>query len=187
MADTFDDERLVRQFDRGDDSAFDEIVRKYCGDIAALANRLLGWPGDVEDITQEVFVSAFVGLKKFRGQCSLKSWLFTITINKCCSYRYRRMLYLRRFSHTFDEVEDAAPAGKPADRTSLDDETFECVSRAVRSLPPKCREAVVLRYLQELPTHEICRILGISTNALQVRLNRARQRLRQDLTELLGE
>jgi RNA polymerase sigma-70 factor (ECF subfamily) len=69
----------------------------------------------------------------------------------------------------------------------MDEETFDRVRRAVNALSPKYREAVVLRYLQELPTDEICRILGISSNALQVRLNRARERLRQQLGKLIEE
>ncbi len=91
MAKTIDDERLVEQFKRGDESAFDRIVEQYSSDIAALSNRLLGWSGEVDDVVQDIFLAAFLGLKKFRCECSLKSWLFTITINKCRSHRYRQI------------------------------------------------------------------------------------------------
>ena len=79
MTKTLDYELLVEKFSRGDETAFDRIVEVYSADIAVLANRLLGWPGDVEDIVQEVLLAAFLGLKKFRCECSLKTWLFTIT------------------------------------------------------------------------------------------------------------
>ncbi len=69
----------------------------------------------------------------------------------------------------------------------MDADEFRHVRRAVAALPAKYREPVVLRYLQELGTDEISRILGISKNALQVRLNRARARLREDLAELTKE
>jgi RNA polymerase sigma-70 factor (ECF subfamily) len=183
MAETIDDELLVEQFNRGDESAFDRIVEQHSGDVAALANRLLGWPGDVEDVVQDVFLAAFVGLKKFRYDCSLKTWLFTITINKCRSYRYRRMLRLKIFSKAGDRV--SRTQGPAADCRLMDSETFNRVRRAVTTLPAKYREPVVLRYLQELPTDQISRILGISENAVQVRLNRARKRLRQNLAELM--
>jgi len=179
MTETLDYEFLVEKFNQGDETAFDRIVEGYSADIAVLANRLLGWPGEVEDIVQDVLLAAFLGLKKFRCECSLKSWLFTITINKCRSYRYKHMLYLRFFSKA------AAPANT-TDRTQMDDETFHKVRLAVQALPLKYREPVVLKYLQELSTDEIARILGISKNALNVRLNRARERLRQDLDELIG-
>ena len=67
----------------------------------------------------------------------------------------------------------------------MDDETFGRVRRAVAALPAKYREPVVLRYLQELPTDETAQILDISKNTLLVRLSRARERLRQDLVELI--
>ena len=72
-----------------------------------------------------------------------------------------------------------------ADKRLLDGEVFFHIQRAVRALPPKYREPIVLRYLQELPTDQICEILGISENALQVRLNRARNRLKVQLAELM--
>ena len=183
MAKTLDDELLVEKFSRGDESAFDRIVEEHSADIAVLANRLLGWPGDVEDLVQEVFLAAFLGLKKFRCECSLKTWLFTITINKCRSYRYKRMLYLRFFSQPADK---ASIVGARADsKTLMDAETFDRVRCAVAALPAKYREPVVLRYLQELGSDETARILGISKNALQVRLSRARKRLSQDLAGLI--
>jgi len=183
MADTIDNEHLVEQFNRGDESAFDRIVEQYSSDIAALANRLLGWSGEVEDITQDIFLAAFLGLKKLRCECSLKTWLFTITVNKCRSYRYKRMLRWRRISQAADKA-FLASAASTANMATVDSETVESIRRAIQALPAKYREAVVLRYLQELPTDQISRILGISKNALQVRLNRARTRLREDLAEL---
>ena len=65
------------------------------------------------------------------------------------------------------------------------EETSARVRRAVQVLPAKYREVVILRYLQELETNEICEILRISPNAMQVRLNRARKRLRKDLAQLI--
>jgi len=182
MADTIDDEQLVEQFNRGDETAFDRIVEQYSSEIAALANRLLGWSGEVEDVTQDIFLAAFLGLKRFRCECSLKTWLFTITVNKCRSYRYKRILHRRRISQATDKT--FLTSAVIADKTLMDSETFEGVRRAIRALPAKYREPVVLRYLQELPIDQVSRVLGISKNALQVRLNRARERLREDLAGL---
>jgi RNA polymerase sigma-70 factor (ECF subfamily) len=164
-------------------AAFDRIVDEYSAEIAVLANRLLGWPGEVEDVVQDVLLAAFLGLKKFRCDCSLKTWLFTITVNKCRTYRYKRMLRLKMFSQAITESSFAQ--WRAQENTSIDREIFEGVRRAIKALPAKCREAVVLKYLQELPTDQICRILGISDNALQVRLHRARQLLRRNLAGLI--
>ncbi|HUT31813.1 MAG TPA: RNA polymerase sigma factor [Sedimentisphaerales bacterium] len=175
---------LVEKFIQGDDSAFERIVQENRTEVAALANRLLGWPGDVEDVVQNIFLAAFVGLKKFRGQCSLKTWLFTITINECRNYRYRQMLRFRFFSRAGEKVSHLSA---PADDMATKRETFERVRRAVKALPAKYREPVVLKYLQQLGSDEIARILGISEGTLQVRLSRARKKLKETLAELVEE
>jgi RNA polymerase sigma-70 factor (ECF subfamily) len=195
MARGIDDELLVERPNQGDQgegpnrikpplgrAAFDRIVDEYSGEIAVLANRLLGWPGEVEDVVQDVLLCAYLGLKKFRWECSLKTWLFTITVNKCRTYRYKRMLRLKIISRAITESSFAQ--WRAQESTSMDREIFEHVRRAVKALPRKCREVVVLRYLQELPTDEICRILDISNNTLQVRLHRARRVLKRNLADL---
>ena len=185
MAKESDEQALVGRFRRGDDAAFDRIVERHSAEIAALANRLLGWPRDVEDIVQDVFVAAFVGLKDFRGDCRLRSWLFTITINRCRRYRYQRLLRLRRT--TLEGAGTALVSDQNVEETAMAEETLAEVRRAVRALPAKYREVVILRYLQELETNEICEILDISPNAMQVRLNRARKQLREDLDRWIEE
>ena len=72
-----------------------------------------------------------------------------------------------------------------SEKKMLDDETFEKVRNAVKALPAKYRETVVLRYLQELEIEEISKILGISINTLHVRLNRARERLKNELKDIV--
>ena len=180
---TADDEILVKQFNQGDGSAFDRIVVKYSADIAVLANRLLGWSGDTEDVVQDIFLSTFLGLKKFRGDCSLRTWLFNITINKCRTYRYKQMFRLKFLSKATNDT-NIVPS---ADKTTMDKETFDSIRRVIMTLPAKYREPVVLTYLQQLPMDDICQMLGISKNLLQVRLNRAKQQLKDNLAEFIKE
>ena len=180
MAERTGDEVVVEESSRSDEVSFENLIEMYSGDVGLLANRLLGWPGDVEDIAQEVFLAAFIGFKKFRRDCDTKTWLFTITINKCRTFRYKKLLHRRKIIKKLDF--ESPPA---ADSKLMNDETFQKVRDAVKTLPVKYREAVVLRYLQELEIEEISRILGISINTLHVRLNRARERLKKDLTGIL--
>ncbi len=185
MAKIGEEQALVERFRRGDDSAFDGIVERHSAAVAALANRLLGWPGDVDDVVQDVFVAAFVHLKEFRGECRLRTWLFTITVNTCRSHRLRwrrRRLWVRKL----DDPE-AAGQDQGAEQPAMDKETFARVRRAVQALPRKYREVVVLRYLQGLEPDEIGELLGVKANAVQVRLNRARTRLKERLGDLLEE
>ncbi|MBN1505654.1 MAG: RNA polymerase sigma factor [Sedimentisphaerales bacterium] len=183
MAKSTEEQALVERFRRGDGSAFDRIVERHSAEVAALANRLLGWPGDVDDVVQDVFVAAYVHLKRFRGQCQLRTWLFTITVNKCRSYRLRRRLRAVRASG----FEPARDQEQGAERSAMDEETFARVRRAVQALPRKYREVIVLRYLQGLEPAEIGGLLGVRVNAVQVRLNRARKRLKERLGHLLEE
>jgi RNA polymerase sigma factor (sigma-70 family) len=178
---------LVERFSRdgqteglGQIGPFDRIVERYAADVGALANRLLGWPGDVEDVTQEIFFAAYLGIRSFRGECSLKSWLFTITINKCRSHRRRQLLRLRTLSRAAEKRR--LPLASTASKNPTDMEILNRVRSAVAALPARYREPVVLRYLQELSTDEIAQILGISQNALHVRLSRARKHLKENLS-----
>ena len=175
MTDRTTDEALVGAFGRGDQSAFDAIVARYSADVAALANRLLGWPGEVDDVTQEVFLAAYLHLSRFRGQCSLRSWLFTITINKCRSH-IRRQWVRRRFLTRFVQRVDPLPSSRENDGALQ-----ETLSRALQSLPARYREPIVLHYLEGLSVEQIGQVLTLSSNAVHVRLNRARQRLKEHL------
>jgi len=185
MVEIFEEQDLAERFRRGDDSVFDRIVEQHSAEIAALANRLLGWPGEVDDVVQEVFLAAFLALKRFRGECRLRTWLFTITVNKCRSFRFRR----RRSppGPMSDSTESVVGPDRSGDEATMDEESFARVRRAVQTLPPKYREVIVLKYLQGLDTAETCRLLGITANAMQVRLNRARNRLRERLSDLFEE
>jgi RNA polymerase sigma factor (sigma-70 family) len=176
-----EEQALVARFCRGDDSAFDRIMEVHGAEVAALAYRLLGWPQDVDDVVQEVFIAAFKGLKRFRGDCRLRTWLFTITVSKCRSHRYRGVFRLRRV--TMEEEELHPSSLRAADAPAIDAENAIRVRRAVRALPAKYREAVVLRYLQGMEIAEICELLRITNNSLQVRLNRARKQLKETLGE----
>ena len=179
----YSDQTLVEQFNRGDDSAFERIVEKYSQAVAEFVNRLLGWEGDVDDVVQDIFLSVFLGLKGFRFQSELKTWLFTITINKYRSHRYKRVLRLKDFPWKGRR----ASVTSAADGAAIRPEQCEQIQRVVGKLPIKYREVVVLRYLQEISLDEMSRILGVSKNVLNVRLSRARKRLRKDLAELQKE
>jgi RNA polymerase sigma-70 factor, ECF subfamily len=181
MANRSEDEALVARFCRGEDSAFDRIVEVHEAEVAALAYRLLGWRQDADDVVQEVFIAAFKGLKRFRGDCSLHSWLFTITISKCRTHRFRRFLRLRRVPIEDDELHPSS--GRGADGPAIEAENAVRVREAVRNLPVRYREAIVLRYLQGMEPAEICELLRISNNVLQVRLNRARKQLKEAMSK----
>jgi RNA polymerase sigma-70 factor (ECF subfamily) len=174
----------VARFVRGDRDAFDQIVSLHGPRVTRLAYRLLGWQGaQVEDVVQDVFLAALENGHKFRGDNGLSQWLTAITLNRCRSHIRRRVLTLKWLrSRPPDEPIDAA-----ADAGSLRDETSAKVRSAVRTLPPRDREVVVLYYLEDRSTSQISQILGASENAIDVRLHRARKRLREILEGFVNE
>jgi RNA polymerase sigma-70 factor (ECF subfamily) len=180
MARTTDEQGLGVETCRLDLASFAGVVERYSADVAQLANRMLGWPGDVDDVVQEVFLAAYLNLKGFRGQCLVRTWLFTITINKCRSHQRRQRLHLKALFRMAEQPLVQAGVGQ-------DDEVLQKVRLALDRLPSRYREPVVLWYLQELQAEQICTVLGINRNTLHVRLTRARQRLRDLLSDIEDE
>lgn len=176
--------RVVQRFLGGDRSAFAELLAAHQQAVTRLAHRLLGWPGEggqseVEDVVQEVFVAAMRHLRGFRWESSLRTWLMTLTVNECRRVRRRRMLrwsLLRRWRES-----GGAKASAAADEGAMGSERSEQVRRAVRELPVRYREVVVLRYLEGMDAEGTARVLGLSRNAMEVRLHRAKRRLREML------
>lgn len=162
-----------------DRAALDALVRANHERVARLAGRLLGWSPDVDEVVQEVFVSALTAIGGFRGRSSVETWLVRITINKCRSHQRRgalRRRLLRRFASG-----QVARSDRPADSEGHKRERFEQVRHAIRALPAKYREVVVLRYLEDLTTPRICELLRLRSNTVEVRLHRARAMLRDSL------
>lgn len=173
------DARLVAQVARGDPHAAACFIETHQDRVAALARRLLAWRDDIEDVVQDVFVAALEHAGQFRGESQVSTWLFRITVNRCRKEQRRRWLRLLSRRST-------APEPAPAAR-AMQSEADERVRAAVASLPQTLREVVVLRYLEELPILGVALILGLERNAVEVRLNRARQRLKDALAPLLEE
>ncbi|MBE0536899.1 MAG: RNA polymerase sigma factor [Phycisphaerae bacterium] len=120
--DNGDEHSLVAAFKNGDGSAFDRLVATHYGEVRQLVHRLSGWDGDTEDVVQDVFLAAFLGLKKFDGRSSLRTWLFAIAMNKCRHRRYRRWFHLAR-------VDKAAAEIVACDNTVGRDEQLEQVQQ----------------------------------------------------------
>jgi len=82
-----DEKSLAQRFAEGDAAAFEAVVAIHRPRIARLVYRLLGWPADVDDMVQEVFLAALTKCRKFRGESALATWLTVIALNKCRTHR----------------------------------------------------------------------------------------------------
>ena len=162
---------------RGDRDAFNELVRSTYRDTFALAYRLTGNRDDAGDVVQDAYVRAYRAIRRFRGDSSFSTWMYRITSN-CASTHLSRRTRQRTEELSHDApIVDLRPEQDPSLRAEAAILRHH-IDRAVRSLPERLRQVVVLRDLHDLSHSEIAAELGITTSAAKVRLHRARQRLR---------
>ena len=189
---TISEEWLVRRAVAGDRDALAELVTRHEPAVRRLTFRLLGWRADADDVVQDVFAAMLASLRSFRGEARFATWLHRITVNECRRHARRERLWFwlkRAYAPVREDLERAAAAESNASAPNavVPDtgarERTERLRAAVRRLPQKEREVIVLHHLEELPVAEIAAILGTTPNAVDVRLTRARQKLR----ELLGD
>jgi RNA polymerase sigma-70 factor (ECF subfamily) len=170
------DAALAARFTRGEPGAFEAVVARYHTRVHRLAYRLLGWSGDADDVVQDVFLAALSNAARFRRRADLGTWLTTITLNKCRSHRRGLLARLRGLAGWgASRSEREAPA---ADARPSADDAFDRVRAALLQLKPREREVIVLHYLEETPVDRMAPVLGLTRGAVEVRLHRARARLR---------
>jgi RNA polymerase sigma-70 factor (ECF subfamily) len=158
-----DDAGLVRAFLAGTPEAFDVIVERHRRQIYQLCYRFLGNHEDASDMTQDVFVRAFKGLKNFKGDAALGTWLYRVGVNACLnrvSLKQPRMEELDHEQHVDHRQPD------PHELVARDERAAR-VRRAIAQLPPKQRAALVLRMYQEMSHEEIAGTLGSSVGAVK--------------------
>ena len=164
----------------GDAAAFEQLVRATYAETYTLAYRLLSNEEDARDVTQEVYLRAYRGLRRFRGDAQVTTWLHRITANTAMSQRSRRLRHRHERLDPDLAVVDGRPEHDPVGKADAD-ELRRRVEGALRELPARLRAVVVLRDVYDLTHDAIASELGISETAAKVRLHRARRKLRDRL------
>ena len=162
---------------RGDRNAFNDLVRSTYRDIYSLAYRLTGNREDAGDVVQDAYVRAYRAIRRFRGDSSFSTWMYRITSNCASTHLSRRTRQRTEELSSDAPIVDLRPEQDPGLRAEAAVLRHH-IDRAIRSLPERLRQVVVLRDLHDLSHSEIAAELGITTSAAKVRLHRARQRLR---------
>lgn len=178
--------RIVAALRAGDAAAFEAVVRRQSGPMLAAARRILGSEDDARDAVQEAFVSAYRGIAGFDGASRLSTWLHRIVVNaalmKLRSRRRRPEEPLDDLLPCFDEngAWTSGMAQQPGSPEVLvaSRQTRELVQRCIARLPDSYRVVLVLRDIEDRDTVEVAEQLGVSPNAVKIRLHRARQALR---------
>lgn len=174
-----DTETIVKA-QSGDDVAFTEIIQAYRKRILGTVYRTISRGDDVEDVGQEVFVRLYDSLRQLRAPQVFEPWLYRLTINACYDYlrRRRREIAVRMADLSEEQViaVDAALSHKKALEESEKEGARELLRTMLDRVSRDDRILLTLKEIQGLTLKELSEIYGVNTNALKVRLFRARKR-----------
>jgi RNA polymerase sigma-70 factor, ECF subfamily len=175
-----------------DDLEFEQIHEDFRPKIQRYLIRLVGEP-EAEDLTQEVFVKVSRALQNFRGESQLSTWIYRIATNTALdridspSYQRSIQAQLAQDAIGDDEVEledQDVWTGEKAPRLETEvmrQEMYECVWNRLEHLPANYRTVLLLSDMEGFTNNEVAEILGVSLDAVKIRLHRARARLRKDI------
>ena len=171
----------------GDGQRFQQIYEEFHEKIFRYLARMAG-EADAEDLTQDVFVKVGLALENFRGEAKLSTWVYRIATNTA----------IDRLRHASTRPDKALPSESPSEENGLEaipgetlggeqrvirQEMNGCIRGIVDTLPEGYRSVIILSELEELTDQEIADVLGVSLEAVKIRLHRARGRLRQKMQE----
>ena len=184
------DQQLVQRAQRGDLRAFDLLVLKYQGRIAALVSRYVSDAGEVEDVTQEAFIKAYRALGKFRGDSAFYTWLYRIAANTAKNHLVAKGR--RPGAHaTIEDAEGFDEGGMLSESASpealaMGGELAEVVECALKALPDELKAALMLREFDGLSYDDIADVLGCPVGTVRSRIFRAREAVDQRMKEQIS-
>ena len=184
------DQQLVQRAQGGDLRAFDLLVLKYQGRIAALVSRYVSDAGELEDVTQEAFIKAYRALGKFRGDSAFYTWLYRIAVNAAKNHLVAKG---RRpgANATIEDAEGLDEGGLLSESASpealaMGGELAEVVESALNGLPDELKAALMLRELDGLSYDDIADVLGCPVGTVRSRIFRAREAVDQRMKEQIS-
>jgi RNA polymerase sigma-70 factor, ECF subfamily len=187
------DHALIDGLRTADEGAYETLILRFEQPVFSIVSRLLDDPGDAADVVQEVFLKVFRNVAAFRGDSSLKTWIYRIAVNEA---RNQRRWFGRHRSKEIGlepSPTDArgvsawlADTGRTPYEVTLDHEMRELIEAALKGVNPNFRAAVVLREIEGLSYDEIADILEVSLGTVKSRILRGREALRSELTALLA-
>ncbi|MCK9426496.1 MAG: sigma-70 family RNA polymerase sigma factor [Ignavibacteriaceae bacterium] len=172
-----DDFSLIKRFIDGDESVFKTLVNRHKEKVRNLIFVTLNSTDMIDDISQEVFISVFKKLDRFRFESQFTTWLYRITINKCRDHL--RRVKIRSILSPFSASEEEL--SYPSVSMNDDVEIQEIVRKAVAQLPEKLRTPLILKDFEGLSYQEIAETLGTEVGTIKSRIFRARESLKKIL------
>jgi RNA polymerase sigma factor (sigma-70 family) len=172
------DELMWRSQRKGLEKLFEDLLREYDPGLRRLAASYESLAHAREDLLQDIRLALWTALPRFRGECSMRTFVYRIAHNRSLSHIYRRRRQMQKSEGSGEIIDPKANPEASAIRNAMHDR----LAHAVQSLPVAYRQVITMA-LEELPNVEIALVLGISESNVAVRLNRARALLREKLGE----
>jgi RNA polymerase sigma-70 factor (ECF subfamily) len=179
-----DEDKLVKDFQSGDDLAFATLYNRYKRSIYIFCWKMLLDVEATKDCVQEVFLRVYERRDQLKQPGRFSSWLFAIARNQCLS-RYRRSKHEAPGEIDFDLI--SGSPGEAPDRFVERQESADLLNKSLVQLKLEYREVLLLREFQNLSYREIAEVLGETESAVKSRIFKARQRLFEVLRPILRE
>ncbi len=181
------DEELVEKVKKGDADVYEKIIQKYQSKVFGLIYNMTKNQNDIEDLAQEVFIKIYKNLGKFKGESSLYTWIYKITVNLCLDEMKKRknVIYLDEKIEVDDgEVNRELPSEeKSQEKLYEEKELQEKLHNCINKLPEKQRVMIVLRDIKGFSYEEISKITDVKLGTVKSQINRARLKLKELLDE----
>ena len=189
---SLEDHRLLSALQAAEEGAYEKLIERFQTPVYNLAYRLLNDQSDASDVLQEVFLKVFRNIRHFRGESSLRTWIYRIAVNE--SHNRRRWLFRHRRGET--GIEDTFEDNESRERPLMDSgetpfdftmnrEAQMLLEEALASLNPVYRDVLVLREVEEMGYEEIAEVLEVSIGTVKSRIVRGREALRKYLATRL--
>jgi RNA polymerase sigma-70 factor (ECF subfamily) len=168
---------LIKQYQNGSITAFDELVRRHLDEVFRFFIKLTNDPMDAEDLAQDVFLKLYKSLKKFRFEAEFKTYLYRVNVNTANNYlrrsRWRKWMHLDQIPEQID------------DTTDIESEwTKSEVWGAIAKLPKTQRMVVMMRVAQNMSHKDIAAVIGVSEDSVKSSFHYGINQLKQQLGSL---
>ena len=177
------DQTLIHQAQAGNKNAFTTLYHVHQARVRTLMTHYAQDTDDLEDLQQTVFVKAFLGIQRFRGDAAFTTWITRIAIN--VGTTHLRTLRTKRNGQT--QLEQQAPeqhAALTPEQTTLHKEQQQWVKKSIRALPKPQRRVVWLRYIKEFSYQEIVQELNVPLGTVKIWLHRGKHQLKRELEKI---